>query len=269
MLLRKAFLGVTVVVLALAGIGATRAAAVTVSGEITPADHTMSVVFITSPNCTGQGAAAVHYQAIRFYVTVSGTYTFRMLSTGAILHLYLHETAFNPASSFPTCIGADNSGNLIELTESLTALRQYIAVPFDDTFAQLGAFYTLTIEGPGAVVFGFADVPPGHFAEQFIDAVADANVTGGCGINPPVYCPDDVVTREQMAAFILRALGEVRPARARRAAVRRRAPDESLLPVHRSAGGARDHGRLRWQQLLPHRTRDAGADGGVHPPGAR
>jgi hypothetical protein len=210
-MLRTARVWLTVVLLALTGIVPARAAAVTVSGTITTADRTMPVVFISPPNCTGQGASPVLYQAIRFFVTVSGTYTFRLLSAGDAHSLYLHETSFDPASSFPTCIGGDNTGDLIELTESLTALRQYIAVPFDDTFAQAGGFYTLTIEGPGAVVLGFADVPPGHFAERFIDALADANVTGGCGINPPVYCPDAAVTREQMAAFILKALGEFDP----------------------------------------------------------
>jgi hypothetical protein len=41
-----------------------------------------------------------------------------------------------------------------------------------------------------------------------IDRLATAGVTQGC--NPPVnnrYCPDDYVTRGQMAAFLKRALG--------------------------------------------------------------
>jgi hypothetical protein len=31
-------------------------------------------------------------------------------------------------------------------------------------------------------------------------------VTNGCGTNPLVFCPDDLVTRGQMASFIMRAL---------------------------------------------------------------
>ena len=41
-----------------------------------------------------------------------------------------------------------------------------------------------------------------------IDKLATAGVTAGC--NPPVndnFCPDKSVTREQMAAFLVRALG--------------------------------------------------------------
>ena len=31
-------------------------------------------------------------------------------------------------------------------------------------------------------------------------------ITAGCGINLLVYCPDELVTRGQMASFIMRAL---------------------------------------------------------------
>lgn len=41
----------------------------------------------------------------------------------------------------------------------------------------------------------------------FIEALAAAGVTGGCSVSPPLYCPDDPVTRGQMAVFISRALG--------------------------------------------------------------
>ena len=44
--------------------------------------------------------------------------------------------------------------------------------------------------------------------EHDIDCLATAGVTKGC--NPPAndrYCPNDKVTREQMAAFLHRALG--------------------------------------------------------------
>jgi hypothetical protein len=33
----------------------------------------------------------------------------------------------------------------------------------------------------------------------------------GCSTTPPLYCPADPVLREQMAAFIMRGLGEFNP----------------------------------------------------------
>jgi hypothetical protein len=51
----------------------------------------------------------------------------------------------------------------------------------------------------------FNDVPDDNTFHEDIEAIADARVTIGC--NPPAntdYCPDDFVTREQMAAFMNR-----------------------------------------------------------------
>jgi subtilisin family serine protease len=53
----------------------------------------------------------------------------------------------------------------------------------------------------------FTDVPCDHWAINYIKAVKDAGITKGC--NPPQndrFCPEDVVTRAQMAAFIIRAI---------------------------------------------------------------
>jgi hypothetical protein len=55
----------------------------------------------------------------------------------------------------------------------------------------------------------FSDVPLDHWAYAYITAIFDAEITAGCLQDPPRYCPDDYVTREQMAVFITRALGEV------------------------------------------------------------
>ena len=49
----------------------------------------------------------------------------------------------------------------------------------------------------------------GHVFEADIARLATAGVTRGC--NPPTndrFCPDDFVTRGQMAAFLRRALGD-------------------------------------------------------------
>jgi hypothetical protein len=53
---------------------------------------------------------------------------------------------------------------------------------------------------------GFADVPAGSTFADDVKRLAIAGITRGC--NPPAntrYCPDDPVTRGQMAAFLDRA----------------------------------------------------------------
>jgi subtilisin family serine protease len=65
----------------------------------------------------------------------------------------------------------------------------------------------------------FADVGESTFAREFIEALARAGITGGCGGLPPNYCPTQNVTRAQMAAFLIRALGETPSAAAESAFV--------------------------------------------------
>jgi hypothetical protein len=55
----------------------------------------------------------------------------------------------------------------------------------------------------------FGDVPPASPFYRFIDRMAVLGITSGCGGGS--YCPTSPVTREQMAAFIIRALGEFDP----------------------------------------------------------
>ena len=55
----------------------------------------------------------------------------------------------------------------------------------------------------------FADVPPSNPFYAFIEELAARQITLGCGGGN--YCPDEVVTRQQMAACIIRALGEFNP----------------------------------------------------------
>ncbi len=72
--------------------------------------------------------------------------------------------------------------------------------------------------GAGRPVYGptvdvgtrFRDVPVGHVFFDDIHWLADSGVTRGC--NPPsndLFCPDDPVTRGQMAAFLHRALPDL------------------------------------------------------------
>ena len=49
------------------------------------------------------------------------------------------------------------------------------------------------------------DVPTTHPYFQFVEALADSGITGGCGTDS--YCPDNPVTRGQMAVFLAAALG--------------------------------------------------------------
>jgi hypothetical protein len=57
----------------------------------------------------------------------------------------------------------------------------------------------------------FNDVPPQNVFYNFIDRLAVLQITLGCTPDHLMYCPGDPVQRQQMAAFLLRALGEFNP----------------------------------------------------------
>ena len=64
--------------------------------------------------------------------------------------------------------------------------------------------YVLQVS-PAPAVATFPDVPTSDFAFQYVEALVASGVTGGCGGGN--YCPDNFVTRRQMAIFISKALG--------------------------------------------------------------
>ena len=73
------------------------------------------------------------------------------------------------------------------------------------TRAQMATFLTrafrLTPSGP----VGFADIGA-NIHQESINALATANITAGCATGPVRYCPQEAVTRAQMATFLARAL---------------------------------------------------------------
>jgi hypothetical protein len=60
---------------------------------------------------------------------------------------------------------------------------------------------TFTTSGPATT---FADVPMDHQFYSWIETLVDAGITSGCSTDPPLYCPDQSVTRGQMAIFLLK-----------------------------------------------------------------
>lgn len=79
------------------------------------------------------------------------------------------------------------------------------------TRAQMSVFllrgrYDATFLPPPATGTVFADVGAGDFAAAWIERLAAEGITGGCNVNPPLFCPSSAVNRRQMAVFLLRAL---------------------------------------------------------------
>ena len=86
------------------------------------------------------------------------------------------------------------------------------------TRAQIAPFLLKTLMGgsyaPPDCTGVFTDVPcpatPEFPFSNFIEDLSTRGITAGCQIGPPaLYCPDGIVTREQMAAFLTRTFSLV------------------------------------------------------------
>jgi hypothetical protein len=76
------------------------------------------------------------------------------------------------------------------------------------TRAQMAAFIILSMgEGDNVPPYQgtFSDVPEGQWYTGYVERLAELGITAGCA--PGKYCPNDKVTREQMAPFLLKAIG--------------------------------------------------------------
>jgi hypothetical protein len=65
--------------------------------------------------------------------------------------------------------------------------------------AKYGAGYVPPAVGSGT---GFGDVPADYWAAAFIKQLVTEGITTGCGAGN--YCPEQPVTRAQMAVFLVR-----------------------------------------------------------------
>ena len=88
----------------------------------------------------------------------------------------------------------------------------------DDPDNQIAIFLIAELDGPvteneiffayGTITMAnlqkFEDVSPDYWAFDFIGKLADSGITAGCGGDN--YCPEDPVTRAQMAVFLVRGI---------------------------------------------------------------
>ena len=82
----------------------------------------------------------------------------------------------------------------------------------------MSVFLLKALEGsayaPPACTGIFQDVPcpatPQFPFSNFVEDLANRGITAGCQAGPPaLYCPDNPVTREQMAVFLTKTFGLV------------------------------------------------------------
>jgi hypothetical protein len=97
---------------------------------------------------------------------------------------------------FPFTVDNDDFTYFVEYISSTTDCSQQLdSVRF---------FYQLQVS-PAPATATFGDVPTSHAFFRYVEALAASGITAGCGGGN--FCPDQPVTRGQMAVFLAKALG--------------------------------------------------------------
>jgi hypothetical protein len=111
---------------------------------------------------------------------------------------------------------AHNSYDFLRLVkvfkEGYTAAASYISI-YDTDIARLvegssvfSREIALAKAGTPLAGIAFGDVSADNFASVWIARLYQAGITGGCSTTPLRYCPEQVVTRAQMAVFLERSM---------------------------------------------------------------
>ncbi|WP_345349694.1 S-layer homology domain-containing protein [Candidatus Villigracilis affinis] len=122
------------------------------------------------------------------------------------------------------------------------------------TRAEMAVFLERGMNGaaynpPAATGTVFTDISADYWAAAWVEQLFADGITAGCG--PDLYCPNDYVTRDQMAIFLLRAkYGSAHPT-ARNWRIFRRTHRLLGGRVDRTTRRRRHHGWLWQRQLLP------------------
>ena len=153
-------------------------------------------VLVLAPTATGQDDAYGDVSDDAYYHT-----PLQELATSGVLE----GTDCEPAFFCP-------HDSTDRATMAVWIIRALNATPADDAPLEFRYTGELSETRPGTHRFG--DVNSEHWAAPYIYELARMGITVGCSAEPTLFCPDDTMTRAQMASFLRRAFDppEAQPA---------------------------------------------------------
>jgi CSLREA domain-containing protein len=159
-----------------------------------------TVVSVTRADANPTNAASVNF-TVTFSEPVTGVDVtdFALTTTGAISGASVTGVSGSGAV-YTVTVNTGNGDGTIRLdvlddNSIVDASNNLLAGEFTS-----GEAYTVD---KGAI---FDDVPESYWAWSFVERLYNAGITGGCATNPLRYCPDNTVTRAEMAVFLLRGI---------------------------------------------------------------
>ena len=156
---------------------------------------------ILAVGATGESSNAIGVdgnQANNSELYSGATYIFTRTGTNWYQHSYLKASNAGAGDAFGVSLALSGNTVVVAANGEAGSATGVNGNQADNSASDSGAAYVLTI----APVFD--DVPFSYWANNFVERLAKAGVTGGCGTG--IYCPDSTVTRAQMAIFLLKGV---------------------------------------------------------------
>ena len=195
--------------------------------EFTPADSSMSYSdagitsltwsrYPTNANAFGSFVATVHLpsgallESVEFDVcdTSDTDDILATIQTTSYTGEDTNVVAASESVGFVGCMPLDvRPSDPIQIDNYTSQVLLVVNLPtHDGTTSISGAILSYHLQvSPGPAIATFNDVPVDNPFFQFVEALAAAQITGGCGGGN--FCPNQPVTRAQMAVFLTKALG--------------------------------------------------------------
>jgi hypothetical protein len=154
------------------------------------------------PATTPLGAQFASANLITGTTTASdGTLTFAGLSN----NLKAGESAFFGISGCSPCRWGDYFGGTVDpVSGGLWVSGQYAKPP--SIITGIGQWGTWAGYYPWLTTQAFDDVPPSSLFFDYIDVLSSWQITSGCSLSPSLFCPTALVSREQLAALIIKCM---------------------------------------------------------------
>lgn len=185
---------------------------------LTGGQTVFTTVAVAGPNLSGAGPAAV-VPGDPYTFTFSYEIVTALTNTQVTFSLPGHTTFVSDSGSFcseaaglVTCnLGAVSAGGSFTATVLVDRLKK-VGTPLtlESSAYSMSAASLPAVGGSTTVTANvlspFYDVPFGHWALDHIQSIWAYGITGGCLSSPLNYCPDNNITRAEMAVYIERAI---------------------------------------------------------------
>jgi hypothetical protein len=153
-----------------------------------PATTPLGTQFATANLITGTTTAA------------NGSLTYAGLSN----NLKAGESPFFSPSSCSPCRWGDYFGGTTDpVSGGLWVSGEYAKLPLTGGLGQWGTWAGYY---PWLTTQAFNDVPSSSSFSDYINVLSSWQITKGCSSAPPLFCPTDLVTRDQLATLIIRSM---------------------------------------------------------------